>query len=84
MILSFWIIRAWEIYVRLIEWMDCLLEQASEIYLFLKSSYQSVFHEEIFFCKKSIYFSTFSSHYSLFYKHSVFFFGQTLHAYDFS
>ena len=28
-ILSFWIIRTWEIYVRLIQWMDCLLEQAS-------------------------------------------------------
>ena len=34
MILTFWIIRAWEIYIRLIEWMDCLLEQASEICLF--------------------------------------------------
>ena len=34
MILSFWIIRTWETYIKPIEWMECLLEQASEIYIF--------------------------------------------------
>ena len=52
--------------------MDCLLEQPSKICLFLKSSGQNVFQEEIFFCGKRIYFPTFSTHYSLLFKHSVF------------
>ena len=36
MILSFPIIKAWEIYTRFIKWMDRLLEQASAICLFEK------------------------------------------------
>ena len=54
MIISFWIIRAWEIYTRFIEGMPCLLGQASEICL--KSLGQNVSHEETFFCRKRIYF----------------------------
>ena len=54
--------------------MDCLLEQRSEICLFLTTSGQNVFHEEIFFCGKRIYFPTLSSHYSLLFKQSVLFF----------
>ena len=68
MILPFWIIRAWEIYIRFTERTDCLPEQANEICLFQKSSGQNVFHEEIFFCGKRIYIPTFSSHYSLLFK----------------
>ena len=74
MILPYWIIRAWEIYIRLTGWMDYLLEQPSETCLFLKSSGQNVFYEEILFCGKSIYSPTFSSHYSPSYMHSVFYF----------
>ena len=34
MILPFWIIRALEIYIKDILWMDCPREQASETFLF--------------------------------------------------
>ena len=52
--------------MRFIEWMDCLLEQASEI--FKKVLVRMFFQEEIFFCGKRLYFPTFSSHYSLLFK----------------
>ena len=54
-------------------------------FVFLKkSSDKKVFHEEIFFCGKRIYFPNFSSRYSLFIR-IVFFFGlgQTQYASDF-
>ena len=52
------------------KWIDGLLEQASEICIFKKGFGQNVFHEEIFFWGKRIYFPTFSSHtlINLFYK----------------
>ena len=54
-------------------------------FVFLSSD-QKVFHEEIFFCGKRIYFPNFSSRYSLFIRIVVFFeffLGQTQYAYDF-
>ena len=83
MILPFWIIRALEIYIKDILWMDCPREQASETFLFKKTYGRNIFHEKIVFCGKRIYFQLFLHITLSFYKNRVSL-GQPQYAYDFS
>ena len=60
MILLFWIIAAWEIYIRLFQWMDCPLEQASEICLFFIKVMISMFSwRNIYLWKTYLFFQLF-------------------------
>ena len=80
--LPFLFIIGWEIYIRLIQWMNSPLEQASESVLYKKGYAQDVFRKEIFFCVKHIYFPTFSSNYTIFLLAFISaFFGQPQYAY---
>ena len=81
MILLFWIMRAWEIYIRLIEWAACLNKLVK--FVFFKQVLVKIFFMKKYFSSENVFIFQLFIHIAIFfYKHSVFL-GQIEYAYDF-